>query len=258
MQNDLSFNLLDHGVRKVEPLHNIFDPSVGVSTFFYAANTLFDENKDRSAQFWQSLPTSNRMVVLSKLTMALVVAPSIGIIIAIVFAVITAGIHSLVAMKYGPNIFIHLIGNPLFFRQCAELFMMLPFYCLWALPTVAWLLVVSALARSKPALWAGGIPMIITGLVMLFDKAFDTARDPDWALNTILGRAIGSVIPGAWSKFGAPKYEMSINQNSGDFSPWRVVLHHAFDLSTTANLWIGVVLGIVFLCIAIRLRGSRG
>jgi ABC-2 type transport system permease protein len=50
--------------------------------FFYCLGTLFDERRDRSVLFWKSLPISDTVTVLSKVTTALVVAPFITLVVA--------------------------------------------------------------------------------------------------------------------------------------------------------------------------------
>ena len=45
----------------------------------------------------------------------------------------------------------------------------IPVYALWALPTVGWLMLCSAWARSKPFLWAVMIPMFAGIFVSWFD-----------------------------------------------------------------------------------------
>ena len=49
---------------------------LGVVVFFFCLGALFDDRKDRSVLFWKSLPISDQATVLSKVAMALVVAPA--------------------------------------------------------------------------------------------------------------------------------------------------------------------------------------
>ncbi len=230
--------------------------AVGVGVFFYASNTIFDEKQNRSILFWQSLPTSDFMVIASKLTTGLVIAPLVGIFISILYAILTCSLFSLLAAKHGLDIFSRLATHPLFYRQLFDFLAMLPLYALWALPTASWLILVSACARSKPALWAAGIPTLLTGATMLASRALTAGQDGVWAFDSILGRILGSVIPGAWMRFGAPKFEIERLAATSDLVWWNA-LPHALQLATAANFWIGVALGLVLIYAAVQLRKSQ-
>src|SRR5690606_30056080 len=52
--------------------------------FFYCLGALYDDRKDRSVLFWKSLPISDAQTVLSKVASAVVVAPVLAVLTAVV------------------------------------------------------------------------------------------------------------------------------------------------------------------------------
>jgi hypothetical protein len=46
-------------------------------------------------------------------------------------------------------------------------------YLVWALPTVGWLMMVSAWARTKVFLWAVGVPVLTGVLLLWFNEMFN-------------------------------------------------------------------------------------
>ena len=119
--------------------------------------------------FWKSLPLSDRDTVLSKVVSALVVAPviAVGVAIATMFAFLV--LISLVVLVHGGNPFTLVWGPGSPLAVAGNLVGMLPMYALWALPTVGWLMLCSAWARSKPFLWAVMIPVFAGIFVAWFD-----------------------------------------------------------------------------------------
>src|SRR5690606_13399618 len=71
--------------------------------FFYCLGALYDDRRDRSVLFWKSLPLSDTQTVLSKLASALVVAPVLAVIAAVLTLLGFALMISIVGMAYGGN-----------------------------------------------------------------------------------------------------------------------------------------------------------
>ncbi|HWJ93709.1 MAG TPA: hypothetical protein VNT33_03240, partial [Telluria sp.] len=132
---------------------------LGIVAFWYCLGALYDERKDRSVLFWKSLPLSDRETVLSKVASATVVAPVIASIVALLTMFGFLLLSSLLVLAHGGNP-VQLLwgpGSPL--SIAAQFIAAIPVYALWSLPTVGWLLLCSAWARSKPFLWAIMIPV---------------------------------------------------------------------------------------------------
>lgn len=221
--------------------------------FFYCLGALYDERKDRSVLFWKSLPLSDRETVLSKATSALVMAPVIATIAALVtmlgFLVVASGmvlVHggNPVQLLWGP-------GSPL--AMTGRILSCLPVYALWALPTVGWLLLCSAWARSKPFLWAIMIPVFAGIFVTWFDlmQLFDL--ESSWFWSNIVRRALLGTVPGGWlldvDLHGTPD---TLDRIGNLLNPATT-----YAALATPQLWIGAVAGVVMIFGAIRLRRWR-
>jgi ABC-2 type transport system permease protein len=127
--------------------------------FFYCLGALYDDRKDRSILFWKSLPLSDARTVTSKVVSALLVAPVIATVAAVVTSVGFLLLLSLYAMYHGGNPLDLIWGPASPLTVAFHMFTALPVYAVWALPTVGWLLLVSAWAKGKPFLWALLVPV---------------------------------------------------------------------------------------------------
>ena len=139
---------------------------LGFVVFFFCLGSLFDERKDRSVLFWKSLPVSDAETVLSKVAIALVVAPVISLVFATITAVLSLLFICIAAAVAGLNIFGSVLTSGAVYLAPFQVASIIPVYMLWALPTVGWLMMVSAWAKTKPFLWAVGAPLLI-GVLLL-------------------------------------------------------------------------------------------
>ncbi len=137
-----------------------------VTVFFfcsiiYLLNSLYQDRRDLSILFWQSMPVSNLQTVLSKIFIVMIVSPAfliacmallyLSVILSLIFFsmnldVQTAGFGTLLAATA-----IHLIIFYLFVATSV----------LWLLPLVGWLLLFSAFAKRAPMLWAIGVYFLL-------------------------------------------------------------------------------------------------
>ena len=225
--------------------------------FFYALGTLYDDRRDRSVLFWKSLPVSDTHMVLSKLAWALVLAPllaiGIGILIGVAMWLISALTITVNGLPAAHGVFTQ--SHPL--RIIGGVVASLPVYMFWALPTIGWLMFCSAWARSKPFLWAVLVPVLACVVISMTTilPGVDIAHDKVWY--TLVYRGLLSVAPGAWY----PAIDGAIDTSASINSPGN--LAGAIDLArnwhafASADLWIGVAVGIGFIAAAIRLRRWR-
>jgi ABC-2 type transport system permease protein len=222
--------------------------------FFYCLGALYDERKDRSVLFWKSLPLSDRDTVLSKVASATLVAPAIAVGAALATMLGFLVVVSAVVLLHGgnPMTLVWGPGSPL--RMAALLLASIPVYALWALPTVGWLLLCSAWARSKPFLWAIMIPLFAGIFVTWFDlmQAFDLQST--WFWKNVVARLLLSVAPGTWVD--------AAHLDGADFEgPGQLLglmaLKSTYSVLLTPNLWIGVAAGAAMIFAAIRLRRWR-
>ena len=219
--------------------------------FFYCLGALYDDRKDRSVLFWKSLPLSDSQTVLSKAASALLVAPLIATIAALATMVGFLLVASVMVMIHGGNP-VELLwgpGSPLLLA--GEVLACIPVYALWALPTVGWLLLCSAWAKSKPFLWAIMIPVFAGILVTWFDlmQAFDLQSG--WFWSNIVRRLLLGTVPGGW-----------MVDNGMDLdSPLRLTEAlnpvYTYSVLATPQLWLGALAGAAMIFGAIRLRRWR-
>jgi ABC-2 type transport system permease protein len=222
--------------------------------FFYCLGALYDERKDRSVLFWKSLPLSDTQTVLSKLASATLVAPLLAVLAAIATLFGFLALISLVVLFYGGNP-VDLLWGPASPLKIAVLYLVgLPVYALWAMPTIGWLMLCSAWAKSKPFLWAIMIPLF-AGIFVAWLEFLGVYQDQTWPFfKNIVLRMLTSVFPMTYMDMRMLA-EMDGNAPGAMqelLSP--VSLYR--NLAST-NLWIGVAAGAAMIFAAIRLRRWR-
>jgi ABC-2 type transport system permease protein len=196
---------------------------------FYCLDALQGERLDRSILFWKSLPVSDVTTVFSKACIPLVVLPllvfavALGVqalmLLASTFALIATGRDPLVLWRELPVLELPVV----------LLYGIVVMTCLHA-PLYAWLLMVSAWARRRAALWAFLPPL---GIMAAEQMVFGRSRIRDLIEGLILGPfmphpvidRITQIDPAA--VFGRP------------------------------GVWIGLGATVAFLLIAIQLRRDR-
>jgi ABC-2 type transport system permease protein len=225
---------------------------LGFVVFFYCLGALYDDRKDRSVLFWKSLPVSDRDTVVSKALSALVVAPVIATAAALATMIGFLAIISLFVLIHGGNPYTLVWGPGSPLGVIAHLIAAIPVYALWALPTVGWLMLCSAWARSKPFLWAVMIPVFAAIFVAWFDIMNLFNLDATWFLQHVTGRALLSVFPGMWMTATD-----SINVHGPEDFSTLMSLRQTYSVFASPQLWIGAVAGIAMIIGAIRLRRWR-
>jgi ABC-2 type transport system permease protein len=230
---------------------------LGFVVFFFCLGSLYDERKDRSVLFWKSLPLSDGETVLSKAASALVVAPALAVAVSIasmfgflalvsVFVLFHHG--NPYALVWGP-------GSPL--KVAASMIALIPVYALWALPTVGWLMLCSAWARSKPFLWAIMLPVFSGILISWFNLMNVFRLDDGWYWKNIVFRGLFSVFPGTWYASSSMQHAMSMNVDGpGDLAN-AIQIGKSWALFGSPELWIGAAVGAAMIYAAIRLRRWR-
>ncbi|KAF1015657.1 MAG: hypothetical protein GAK31_01132 [Stenotrophomonas maltophilia] len=223
--------------------------------FFYCLGALYDDRRDRSMLFWKSLPLSDTQTVLSKVLSALIAAPLVATVAAIITMFGFLLIISIVAATHGgsPSTLIWGPANPL--TLTAGLIAAIPVYALWALPTAGWLLLCSAWAKSKPFLWAvmlplfAGIIVSTTRLMHLFDLS------TGWFWQHIVGRLLLGTVPGV-----DLLYRLDATNEHKNMSLIVDLMNPVQQLKSLAmpDLWIGAAVGVAFIVLAIRLRKRAG
>ena len=231
-----------------------------VVVFFYCLAALYDERRDRSILFWKSLPVSDQMTVLSKMLTALCVAPLITIALGTGAALLMLLIGLVAVAFNGLNLFGLVLGNPDFYLAPLRLIGLLPIYVLWAIPTVGYLLMISAWARSKVFLWAVGVPVLLVALAkwanFLLGSAMNGGFDVDWLVHNIVLRGLAGLIPGVWLPFGKVSTTALLNDAQHTINAGSIFTQSWMTL-TQPDVWIGVLAGGAMILVAMRLRRWR-
>ncbi|MBL4729029.1 MAG: hypothetical protein JKY40_06845 [Gammaproteobacteria bacterium] len=148
-----------------------------ICSVIYLINTLYQDRKEMSVLFWQSMPVSNLQTVLSKIVTIAVVAPIFYILIIFVMYLIGMIWLTILGVSNG----VGLVGIGWMFLAAITSLVLIYISAfvtfLWLLPSVGWLLLFSAFAKKTPLLWAGGV-FILVGF--LEDFIFDTQYLANW------------------------------------------------------------------------------
>ncbi len=227
----------------------------GVVVFFYLLGALYDERKDRSVLFWKSLPVSDGLTVASKVVFALVVGPLIAVALALALMLATGVVASVFLLANG--------GDPVALywshldlpRIVGMSLAWLPLYLLWSLPTVGWLLLCSAWARSKPFLWALLLPLG-AGLLLGWFEMMTKVQVSEWFWENIVPRLLLGTWPGS-HLFTAHENGYGIMANEPNDISEIINRVMSWELLASPALWIGVAAGIAMIFAAIRLRRWR-
>ena len=221
--------------------------------FFYCLGALYDDRRDRSVLFWKSLPISDTSTVLSKVATATLTIPLFATVAAVLTAFLFLLMLSIAIAAHGANPLPFLWTNGVFLRFVLVMFAVIPVYACWALPTVGWLLMCSAWAKSKPFLWAVliplglGVAMSMTGLLQVF------GLERHWLWPNVITRMLLGTAPLTGSDLEALAKAVDSGARPLDL----MTVQGFYSNFATPSMWIGIVAGIVMIAIAIRLRRWR-
>lgn len=225
---------------------------LGFVVFFYALGSLYDERRDRSVLFWKSLPLSDRDSVLSKVATALVVGPLIATVVGVVSMIAYVVMIGGFVLLHGGNPFQLLWSPGAYFMIVSMALAALPIYILWALPSVGWLMLCSAWAKSKPFLWAIMLPVFAGVFLTWFDWMSSMELGSTWFWREVVGHLLGGAFPGTWMRgmdVGAIEGMMNFELGSS--------LSAMYSVLGRIDLWVGAVAGVAMIFAAIRLRSRR-
>jgi ABC-2 type transport system permease protein len=203
---------------------------------FYSLDALYGERRDRSILFWKSLPVSDLVTVLSKVSIPLIILPLLSFAIAVVTQFVMLLLSSAVLLGSGLSVgalwtrvaFVHM--------SLMLLYHILTVHGLWYAPLYGWLLLVSAWAPRAPFMWAFLPPFVIWGVEKI---AFKTS----YFLAMLQYRLTGPEPATAAAQGGTLMDVIS-------------ALTLAQFLSEP-GLWVGLAIAAIFLAAAVRLRRYR-
>lgn len=205
----------------------------------YFLGCLYDDRKDKSILFWQSMPITETQTVISKIIAGLIVAPICTLVVMLVTQIILMLIDNAWLM------FMHVQGisnlwniGSMLLAIFSEIFSMIQ-QILWLLPFVAWFMCVSAYSKKAPFLRA-----IVPGIVILILESFFSHRH-------YFAKFVGTHIVNATIAW-APAFDFKNAQLHGYFSSL------VNDLQTTnhISLLAGILIAVVGFILAIVIRNK--
>ena len=235
--------------------------SLAFMVFFYSLGALYDERRDRSILFWKSLPVSDTATVLSKAAFALLCIPLLVIVVELATSLVMLAIVLAMAASKGVNLVGPVLAHPQFWLGLVKVPSLLPVYALWALPTVGWLLLVSAWARSKVFLWAIGVPGLATMLLFWAEKNLDLPLNAAWLVEKFISRLLTGVMPGTWLMAGGVAEHASnmdiVTSRQGPVAALDMIYRSSWTAVATPEMIGGAVAGAAMIAAAIWLRRRR-
>ncbi|HET7673912.1 MAG TPA: hypothetical protein VFL54_00170 [Gammaproteobacteria bacterium] len=209
----------------------------------YLLHCLYGDRRDRSILFWRSLPLSDTATVLSKLAVAMIIAPLVTFVILLAVQLLGAATLSVIVLKAGAAPW------PLIWQPSGLLglwgFLLVAFLVqsLWYLPFYGWLMMASAWARQAPVLWAA-LPPVVAGVIEAI--LFQTSH-----FFSLIGNHVAGPLPLAYAvRFGGKGFDMPTTGATVSYATLG-------DMLTSGAMWTGVAVGVVFVAVAIMLRRYR-
>jgi ABC-2 type transport system permease protein len=205
---------------------------------FYCLDALYGERRERSILFWKSLPVSDRLTVLSKTSVPVVVLPLVTFAVIIATQILMLLWTSVLLIGHGMSPSSTLRYVPLF-QQSLILLYGLVVITLWHAPIYGWALLVSGFVRRATFLWAV-LPLLA---MSIFEKiTFNTSHFAALLKDRLVGFA-----PNAFA-FG-PHHGVAID-SLVQLTPGRYL--------SAPGLWLGLLFAVVCIAAAIRQRRYRG
>jgi ABC-2 type transport system permease protein len=208
-----------------------------IAIFAYLLDCLYAERKDRSILFWKSLPVSDAETVLSKLVLALLIAPLLALVLAALLQPLMLGAMAMrfSALRDGIGLE-QVLGG---YRVLPDMGMVWLYGALWYSPFAAYLMLCSVLAKRVPLMYAAVPPAaLMLAEVMLLNSSRFAA---------FLGGRLAPWTREDWAWRFDREGGMLIGVGSPDWA----------RLFTNASLWLGLAATAAMVYIVIRLRRYR-
>lgn len=228
-----------------------------IVVLFYLLGALYDDRRDRSILFWNSLPLSDTQTVLSKAVSAAFIAPAFAVAAMIALHLGFLILLSIYALFHGINPF-PLLWSPLHLVSLwIKLILVIPLNALWALPCIGWLLLCSSFVRSKPFLWAFALPIVTGVLIWWVDLMSQLSLPRYWFWQHIVARILFSIFPGSWMNGSTIHALARSHDGNVDVLGSMLSMESLRTLLTSRDLWVGAVAGLAMIAAAVYFRRSR-
>ena len=144
-----------------------------ICSVIYLLNALYHDRKDGSILFWQSMPVSNLETVIAKIVTVSFIAPAITAAASGILILVVVLATSIIGAQYNVEAvsFWTLLMTGLY--SIILIYLTSVLAALWLFPTIGWILLFSAYARSLPLLWAiGGFVLLLFLEDLVFGSQF--------------------------------------------------------------------------------------
>jgi ABC-2 type transport system permease protein len=221
---------------------------LSIYSTWYLLDCLYADRKDRSVLFWKSLPISDTTTVVSKLATALIVIPAVYLAAADLTTLLMAFIISVRASSSVGGALWH---ADLWLQLQALWLYVIVTSAIWYLPIAAYLLVVSAWAKRAVMLWS-----ILPPIALLLAER--------WFLGShVIMEQMGQRLLG-YPQFafrddpGCCSWVTTVVENDTLRTPTSIWgFFNIGGFVSSAETWIGVVVGVALVVGAIQLRTRR-
>lgn len=244
--NTILLRVRTHGAWPLDPSKHFSTPyemaaglimgSAFLVGIFYSLDALYGERRDRSILFWKSMPVSDLMTVLSKVTVPIVILPLLSFAITIVTQTLMLLLSSVVLAGSGVGMATLWSHATVFRFSGMLLYHIVTVHGLWYAPMYGWLLFVSAWAPRAPFVWAFLPPFLIGGVEM-------AVFNSNLFFSLLLRRLTGPESPAATQANNLMAAMSALGP---------------LEFFAEPGLWIGLAIAAAFLFAAVRLRRSRG
>lgn len=227
--------------------------TMSVVLWFYATRCLYDERGDRSILFWRSLPVSDNETILSKATVAIVVAPAIVFVVAALSSLVAFGIFSV--RGFGAEAPIQALWSTRTWLDIeGDTVLALIFATLWYAPVTAYLMLVSAWARRNVQVWVILPPLV----AVILERLVVGTHYLSTILLYRLGRGWESdLVISIERVFTGPALGPAGFPTRPSFTSGGSVSHALAQAYGNIDLWIGLAVAAALFYAAARIRRYR-
>jgi ABC-2 type transport system permease protein len=230
-----------HNLMHIEGPHSFVALAVLLMGFmaalFYCLAALHNERRDRSIQFWKSLPVSDTTTVLAKVLVPMAVQPLIMLAVIVGAQAIMLAWSTVVVLLNGLDPAVLWSHTPIG-TMWPVIAYGLVVNSLWLSAIYGWFLLVGAWAKRAPFVWALG-PWL--GLALFVRLAFGS-----WAVLHMLGERLLGGFGEAFSVGGQGKAPID---SVFDLDPLRTL--------SNPHLWTGLAFAALCIFAAVRLRRTN-
>ncbi len=226
----------------------IFFLLVLFTQFFYAADSLYGERRERAILFWKSLPLSDTETVLSKLVVAAVVMPAFataGAFVAQLGVAVVAALKGASIEGLQPHLWNFAVWGDVI---VIDLYIMLAMM-LWCVPVVAFYLLVSAAVPRSPIAIAALLPIVVSiGERIAFGTHYVATLAADRSVGLAAHIFRGHTSTGM---------NFHVDDSTMELPHSLLSLMRPLDFLGSADLWLGLAGGAAFIAGAVWTRRYR-